>query len=203
MAVCIAIIAKPCTPDIVRGWALRTEIEAVLDSGPLVNVCPRGNKLLADPITFPDLDCTLVAGAVLYECNNDPHDETRSYDVPLTMPWTQNEDGSLTFHPCFDDGAPAGCVETTEPDYVSYLCEDPCKRWARLEYKLEELVSGMDLAGGQSQGRSKQFNVNLKAQCDKLEKMIARAKLRCIKCNPKLAAKFSSARPLFTKVRTK
>lgn len=197
MGLCIAIIGKPVDENQTKLWAVPSDMECVLATAELFNINIRGNLITADPICFEGIHCSMVAGAILYECNNSDEDCTRCYDIPLKMHFEQTEDG-FCIYPCFEDGCD-DCEDDDDPDYMALLCEDPCQKWARLNYQLEELVAGYTLQSASRNGRSKAFNVNMKEQCAKLERMIAVARNQCYLCNPcfKLAGK---ARSLFSKV---
>ena len=176
---CVSFIGKPIDLGTMACWVLVEDMQQIICTYPLENLCIIDNELNADKIVLENFDSTKVGAVVLHECGSeDP--KIMQYQIPPDG-FIQNGDECcyiLCGFCLLDD-----CCDV--PDEEAYceekILEHPCDRYARLRCCLDELICGKEVARVDYEDRSVAYT---RANIEYLKIEVNKAFIECTNCNP-------------------
>lgn len=182
MAQAITLVGKPFDKGSLSHLETYQDLENIIQTVPLQNICFIDEQLKADPVEFYNLPCEYVGAAFIHEWVDGRVNKLQRYDYPFGTVLTFSQPSAsdpLCIQICIDWVSGVKKQEEEEPDYCGYVNEHPCERYARLQFALDDIMLGGQLSSASEGDRSKTFNVNLKVQHDYLQDQVAKAKKLC------------------------
>lgn len=170
------MIGKPVTPN---GWVVPSQIVGDLVTLPLTNMTLSGDSISFDEVCIEGIDIRDISALVWFDCNGKETDVIRRICEISTVKYELRKD-CICLTPCFVFEGEQ-CPQSPEIDTMALLCDDPCQRWADLEYVCLQSGSGQILSGLSADGKSEQYQ---KLDKDLLQKKLEEAKAECLRCNP-------------------
>lgn len=182
MANCISLIGNDVLLPNIKSWALVTDMEDVLETKTLQNVCVVDNELKADDFICPDLMCKDICALVLHECGEETNKIILLQSPPCGV--YDSDEGLVVCLEgwCFGSQAEQECCSDEDIMELCEQMEDPCYRAKWLKGIYWSLFSNKTIVSATTpSGRSVTFaRPSMACLKDELRK----AEIECSACDP-------------------
>lgn len=137
---CVSLIGDAVTPADLAGWSLVSDLQCVLGTHPIQNLCIVKDMIEGDDMLFEGVCIDDVCAIVIHECSDSPTDLLMQYQIPpLGLYQTPGEPLALCLTGFCLSGAD-DCVDATYPECDA--CEHPCEKLKAMQCCLDDWLCG-------------------------------------------------------------
>lgn len=147
---CVSIIGAPVTAIQLQSWSLVCDMQAVLGTQPIENLCIVRDELNADDLCFPGVCTRDVVAIIVHECSDAPTDMLMQYQIPPLGIWQDGDDLKLCLTG-FCLSSADDCIDPTYPECDP--CECPCDALKRLQCCYDDWLCGKRVSSAEWNGR--------------------------------------------------